>query len=741
MYRTDTPSSNLAARMGRWSASHWKTATLGWLALVVVAFLAGGAVGTKTLDPATAGPGESGRMDRILDAGFKQPAHEAVLIQSESLRSTDPAFRAAVAEVVNGMSALDAVQNVRSPLDPANAGQISQDRRSALVEFDIRGDKDLAVDKIGPVLERIDEVQEAHPALYVGAFGDASAEDGINTAFAEDLSKAGLFSLPVTLIILVVAFGALVAAGIPLLLGLTAVFATFGLLSIPSQFLPIAEESYAMVLLIGLAVGVDYSMFYLRREREERASGRGERAAIEAAAATSGHSVLVAGLTVMVAMAGMFLTGDTTFASFGVATILVVAIAMLGSLTVLPALLSRLGDKVDRLHVPLVGRLRRDGGEGRIWGAIVDRVLKRPVVSVVVAGGLLVALALPAIQLRMVATGPETFPQHLPVVKTYNRMQEAFPGTGLPVDVVVKSDDVNAPAARKAIAELKRQALASGRMYEPITVAVNDDATVASVTIPIDGSGTDDASIAALAELRERIVPQTVGALPGAEAGVTGIPASWKDSTDRMKSALPIVVAFVLVFAFGLMLVAFRSVVIAAKTIVLNLLSVAAAYGVLVIVFQHGFAQELLGFGTTDGIDPVVPLLLFVILFGLSMDYHVLILGRIREAYERGASMDDAISYGVKRTAGVVTSAAIVMVGVFSIFAVLSMLMFKQFGVGLATAILIDATIVRAVLLPASMKLLGDWNWYLPTWLQWLPRFGRGEHAASPEATTAPAVS
>jgi RND superfamily putative drug exporter len=734
MSRTTDTHSNLAARMGRWSAAHWKTATFGWLALVVVAFFVGGAIGTKTIDPATSGPGESGRMDRILDAGFQQPAHEAVLIQSESLRTSDPAFRAAITDVVEGVSALGVAQNVRSPLDRANAGQISEDGRSALVEFDIRGDKDLAVDKIGPVLDRVDEIQEGHSQLYIGAFGDASAEDGINTAFADDLSKAGLFSLPVTLIILVVAFGALVAAGIPLLLGLTAVFTTFGLLAIPSQFLPIAEESYAMVLLIGLAVGVDYSMFYLRREREERAAGRSERAAIEAAAATSGHSVLVAGLTVMVAMAGMFLTGDTTFASFGVATILVVAIAMLGSLTVLPALLSRLGDKVDRLHVPLVGRLRRDSGEGRIWGAIVDRVLKRPVVSAVVAGGLLVALALPALQLRMVATGPETFPQHLDVVKTYNRMQDAFPGTGLPANVVVKAADVNAPAAREAIAHLKEQALASGRMYEPIAVDVNEAGTVASITVPIDGSGTDGASLAALAELRERIVPQTVGALPGAEAGVTGIPASWKDETDRMKSALPIVVAFVLVFAFGLMLVAFRSVVIAAKTIVLNLLSVAAAYGVLVIVFQHGFAQELLGFGTTDGIDPVVPLLLFVILFGLSMDYHVLVLGRIREAYERGASMDDAISYGIKRTAGVITSAALVMVGVFSIFAVLSMLMFKQFGVGLATAILIDATIVRAVLLPASMKLLGDWNWYLPSWLQWLPR-REGSSEPAPEAT------
>jgi RND superfamily putative drug exporter len=733
-----TPKLNLAARMGRWSARHWKTATFGWLALVIAAFMVGGAVGTKTIDPNTAGPGESGRMDRILDAGFKQPAAESVLIQSDTLGTGDPAFKAAIEDVVAGVSALDVVQNVQSPLDPANRGQLSRSGQAAIVEFEIRGEADKAVDEIQPVLDKVDDAQRAHPQLFIGEFGDASAVHAVDTAFADDLDKAGLFSLPLTLIILVVAFGALVAAGIPLLLGLTAVFATFGLLAVSSQVLPVANEAFAVVLLIGLAVGVDYSMFYLKREREERAAGRSEQAALEAAAATSGRSVLISGLTVMVAMAGMFLTGDSTFASFAVATIAVVAIAMLGSLTVLPALLSRLGDKVDRGRVPFVRRLRRDDGEGRFWSAIVDRVLRRPVLSTVLAGGLLLALALPAIQLKMVKPGPDTFPQSLDIVQTYNRMQEAFPGTALPANVVVKAPDVNAPQVRAAIGRLEQQALASGRMQEPVTVDVNRDGTVANVTIPITGTGTDDQSVAALETLREEIVPSTVGRLPGSESGVTGLSAQWKDQTDEMTSKLPLVVGFVLLFAFGLMLVAFRSLVVAAKAIALNLLSVAAAYGVLVIVFQHGFAKGLLGFSSTSGIDPVVPLLLFVILFGLSMDYHVLVLGRIREAYYGGRNMDDAISYGIKRTAGVVTSAAVVMVAVFSIFAVLSMLFFKQFGVGLATAILIDATIVRGVLLPATMKLLGEWNWYLPRWLQWLPRLEGGSDEPAPETGPVP---
>ena len=718
----NTHSHNLAARMGRWSAAHWKTATFGWLGFVVLAVLLGGMVGTKSIDPSTAGPGESGRMNRILDAGFKPQAAENVLIQSRSARVGTAAFDSAITDVVARISKVGDVQNVRSPLAPGNTNQISKDGHSALVQFDIRGDKDKAVDKIAPVLDGVAAAQQAHPGFVIGEFGDASAQKGVQTAYAEDLGKAGMLSLPITLIVLVVAFGALVAAGIPLLLALTAVFATFGLIALPSSVLPVAMEAPAMVLLIGLAVGVDYSMFYLKRERQERAAGRSEQAALEVAAATSGRSVLISGLTVMVAMAGMFLTGDKTFSSLAAATILVVAVAVLGSLTVLPALLSRLGDKVDRGRVPLVGRLRRDDGDGRIWGAIVDRVLRRPALSAALAGTLLLALAAPALQLHLAAQGPESFPKSLEVIRSYDRMQQAFPGTGLPASVVVKAPDVNAPAVREAIGQLEQRALASGRAFEPITVAVNKEGTVANITLPIAGNGTDAASNNAFRMLRETVVPETVGAVPNVEAGVTGQTAEWRDQADELKSNLAPVVAFVLLFAFSLMLVAFRSIVIAIKAILLNLLSVAAAYGVLVLVFQHGLGKGLLGISSTAGIEAVVPLLLFVILFGLSMDYHVFIISRIRETYDRGKSMDEAVSYGIKSTAGVVTSAALVMVAVFAVFATLSMPFFKQFGVGLAVAILIDATIVRAVLLPASMKLLGDWNWYLPEWLQWLPR-------------------
>jgi uncharacterized membrane protein YdfJ with MMPL/SSD domain len=729
---------NLAARMGRWSARHRKIAIFGWLGVAVALFAVSFVSPMKTIVFETAGPGESGRADTIIYEDFKQPAGEQVLIQSRSLMTDDPAFKATVQAVITGLSKLDAVARVKSPYEAANSGFISADKHSALVPMEIRGPSEEAADKIDPVVARVAEVQKAHPDFYVGSFGE-STDKALNASFGDDLKKAGLFSVPVTLIILLVAFGAVVAAGIPLLLGLSAVLATMGLVAVVSQVLPMSDSVSAIILLIGLAVGVDYTMFYLKREREERAAGRSEEAALEAAAATSGRSVLISGLTVIVAMAGMLLTGDVGFASFGVATMIVVAVAMLGSLTVLPALLSKLGDKVDRGRVPFVHRLRRDDGKGRLWGAIIDRVLRRPLVSALLAGGLLVAIAVPAYQLKTAQPSIDTYPQKL--LGTYNRIKAAFPGTENSSVVVIKASNVDAPAVREAVGELKRRALATGLMNEPIEVDANAAKTVATISIATEGDGTDATSNAALTALRDEITPATIGAVPASEVAVTGMTAWTRDFQEQMKRVAPLVFGFVLLFAFGLMLVTFRSVVIAAKAVLLNLLSVAAAYGILVLVFQHGWGKGLLGFEFTGGIDPFLPILLFVILFGLSMDYHVFILSRVREAYDRGMSTDEAVAHGIKTTAGVVTSAAIVMVGVFAIFATLQAMIFKQFGVGLAAAILIDATIIRAILLPASMKLLGDWNWYLPRWLEWLPHFEHGgsvERDEPTEPVTAP---
>ncbi len=714
---------HLAARMAHWSARHRKTAILGWLGLMISLFAISIALPMKTIVVETAGPGESGWAEEVLYDDFERPAAESVLVESSSLTAEDPEFRSTVKEVTSAVATVDSIASVESPYAPDNAGFVSKDQHTALISLEIEGPPDEASDKIAPVVAAVAAVQKAHPDFYVGSFGE-STKRALTASFKDDLKTAGLYSIPLTLLILLIAFGTVVAAGIPLLLGLTAVLGTLGLVALVSQFLPMDDAVSAIVLLIGLAVGVDYTLFYLKREREERAAGRSEEAALEAAAATSGRSVLVSGLTVMGAMAGMFLTGDASFASFGVATMMVVAVAMLGSLTVLPAVLSKLGDNVDRGRVPFVGSLRRTGEAG-VWSAVVDGVLRRPRVALVLAGGVLLALAAPALQLRTAQASIDTYPQQL--LTSYNHLKDAFPGTEISADVVVKAPEVATPAVQQAIDQLRTDAVATGVMNEPIDVSVNPAGTVASISIPVAGDGTDATSKSAVTALREDIVPSTLGAVEGAEVGVTGITAQSRDFNDQMRTVAPLVFGFVLLFAFVLMLVSFRSVVIATKTVLLNLLSVAAAYGVLVMVFQHGWGKQVLGFDFTGGIDPFLPILLFVILFGLSMDYHVLILSRVREAYDAGMGTEAAIRHGVKSTAGVVTSAAVVMVGVFAIFGALQAMLFKQFGVGLAAAVLLDATLIRAVLLPASMKLLGDWNWYLPRWLNWLPHLEHGQ--------------
>jgi uncharacterized membrane protein YdfJ with MMPL/SSD domain len=484
-------------------------------------------------------------------------------------------------------------------------------------------------------------------------------------------------------------------------------------------------------------VGVDYSMFYLKREREERARGRTEQGSLEVAAATSGRSVLISGLTVMIAMAGMFLTGDPTFTGFGLATMTVVAVAVLGSLTVLPALLSWLGDRVEKVHVPVVRRLRPKDGEGRIWSAILTPVLRHPIPAIIIAATPLVALGLVATTMKLAQPGPETFPDSLPAVQTYKKLQQAFPGGEVPAEVVIKAEDVTTPAIEEAIGQLKWRALVYAGMREPITTDINDKHTIAVVSIPVPDKATDDKAKAAVASLRDEVLPTTIGLLGGdVEYGVTGWTAQSVDFNSLMRSKAPLVFGFVLIFAFILLLLTFRSIVIPIKAIVLNLLSVAAAYGILVLVFQGGVGKDILGFTYEDGVVAFLPIFLFVILFGLSMDYHVFILSRVRESYDSGMKTEDAVAHGIKATAGVVTSAALVMVFVFAVFGTLKILFLKEFGVGLAAAILIDATIVRAVLLPATMKLLGDWNWYLPSWLEWLPKIGYEEGAPEAPAVT-----
>ncbi|MFH0174181.1 MMPL family transporter [Streptomyces cacaoi] len=730
----------IAARAGGWSARHRWAAVGIWVLFVVLAMGIGSAAGTVEVKESDQLGGETHTAARIIeDAGIDEPASETVLIQSKdgSVKATDAEFKAAVAAVVAAVDKTGKVTDVTSPYD---ADTISKDGRSALVQFDMRGDSDTAGERVEPVLEAVEGVQKDHSSLRIEEIGGASMMKTFDDAFGDDFQQAEYSAVPVALGILLIAFGALVAALLPVALAVTAIMATMGLMSIVSHFQPMDDTASSVMLLVGLAVGVDYCLFYLRREREERAAGRDPETALRIAAATSGRAVIVSGVTVCVAMAGMLFTGLATFEAMGLASLMVVAVAMVGSVTVLPALLSLLGRRVEKGRIPFLhpDKRRKNGNGGRadegsrFWSAVLKVVLAKPAVSLVVAAGALLAIAAPAVGMKTQnLTLDQEFGDSLPIVQTYNRVNDAFPGGSEPAEVIVKADDINAAEVKTALEQFKEQAVSSGASRGPVEIKLHDAQNIAYVYVPLVGGSDLDKAGTSLDKLRDEVRPATLGKVDGLQAPITGQVAGSKDFNDQLAGAVAPVFAFVVVFAFLLMLLSFRSLTVAITSIVLNLLSVGAAYGILVAVFQHGWGASLVGAEGVGAIVTWLPLFLFVILFGLSMDYHVFVVSRIREARMRGRSTNEAIKHGVVTTAGVVTSAAVIMVAVFAIFGTLSMQSMKQMGVGLAAAVLIDATIIRGVLLPAVMALLGERNWYLPKWLHWLPDL---THDESPEA-------
>jgi RND superfamily putative drug exporter len=436
--------------------------------------------------------------------------------------------------------------------------------------------------------------------------------------------------------------------------------------------------------------------------------------------------VLVSGLTVMASLAGMFLMGDAEGGGMAVGSILVVGVAVLGSLTVLPALLAKLGDRVHKSRIPVLRRMRREERDSRVWGFVLGHVLRRPVVALVGGIAVLAALAIPAIGMHTKVTGMEDISRDaFPVMRTLDHLQAAFPGQRPGAEVVIQAEDVNAPNVQAAIKEFEAKALQSGQATPPFETMISRDNTVLQLSVPIVGDGADKTSQTAVQRLRDGVIGGTLGSAAGVTVDVGGAAAETVDSNSNLSAHAPLVFGFVLTTAFLLLLVTFRSIVIPIKAIILNLISVAAAFGVLTLVFQHGLG-EVVGLPHTTGIVSWLPVFLFVILFGLSMDYHVFIISRIKEGWDNGLGNEKAVEEGIRSSAGVVTAAATVMVAVFSIFATLSLVDLQEFGVGLAAAVLIDATIIRGVVLPASMKLLGKWNWYMPSVLGWLPKIGEG---------------
>ncbi|MCM3883918.1 MMPL family transporter [Frankia sp. R82] len=735
---------HLAARAARWSVRHRKLAVGGWLVGVVLTIFLGSLIGTHTLTDADEGLGESGRAEKTLVAhGWVDTDSENVLIQRATPAAdrqallADPQIRAALADTVTRIQATGVALELRTPVAApgvpgarTDPGLVSHDLRSVLVAFELRPDA-----KVDPTLAAVAAVHAAHPGVSVEQFGDASSDKALSATVGKDFKHAELLAIPLTLGILLAVFGAVVAALIPMALALTSFVAAIGLVAFASRAFPTDETATSVMLLIGLAVGVDYALFYIRREREERAAGHSPERALEIAADTSGHAVLVSGLTVAVSMAGLLLTGISVFTGVAVGTIIVVLVAVLGSLTVLPAVLSLLGDRVELLRLPWRrrratvarhGALPHHGAPPRHGATayqaelarpgVLGRLLRHPKRLAAITGGLLLLLALPALGMHTAEPGVDDIPRKLPIMKTYERLSAAFPGGQVAASVVVSSTDgsvLTTPAAQRTLEDLHRRAIATGVMFEPVHVVYTADHQVAKISIPVAGSGTDGASVRALHELRSTVIPATIGASATAHlhADVAGTTAGSVDFNDRLHTRTPLIIGFVLVLAFVLLLAAFRSALVAAIAVGLNLLSVGAAYGLLAAVFQHHWADGLLGYTSTGAITIWLPLMLFVILFGLSMDYQVFVLSRVREARTAGLSMRDAVTVGMRRSAGVVTSAAVIMVAVFSIFATLSQVSMKQLGVGLGAAILLDATVIRVLLMPAVLTLLENRVW------------------------------
>ncbi len=717
----------LVERIAGWSARHRMIALLGWVLFAAAALMIGSMLGTKNLN--SYDPGQAGRAERVLNRpGVVQRSAESVLIQARASGRTvagDRQLRLAARQVAVALAGMPKVaMDVRSPVAPGGRGAvgggrglISRDGRSALVTFAVAGDPGNADQAVAAAERAVAAVQAAHPALRIAEAGQASVDRATNNLVSADFRRAEVTSVPITLLLLLVVFGALVAAGIPLLLAGTAVATAISLLAIPSRWLPVGSTTSSVVLLVGMAVGVDYSLFYLRREREERAAGQGKDAAVRIAASTSGRAIVVSGLTVMISLAGLFLTGIDVFSGLAVGTILVVGVTVLGSLTALPATLSLLGPWVDRGRIPFLGRRRTTARRSRLWEALARRVVARPALAGGAAALALAALALPALGMRLGDPGLHDLPTKLPVVQNLLATQRAFPGGPAPAEVVVTGRGLSGPAVRHALAALRGRAATSAALRQPVTATLLGHGQVLVVSVPLAGAGADVTSNRALTTLRARVLPATLGRVSGIDYAVTGMTAGNHDFSARLDNRAPLVFLFVLGLAFLLLMVTFRSVAIPLMSIALNLLSIGAAYGVLALVFQDGYLHGPLGFSPYGAIVPWMPLFMFVILFGLSMDYHVFILSRIRELRLRGAPTLEAITRGIGASAGVVTSAAVIMVSVFSIFATLSVIEFKMFGVGMAAAILIDATELRGVLMPAAMALLGERNWYLPRWL------------------------
>ena len=764
----ETEAKSFTARIGMWSARHRRLVVLAWLALIILSFGACSVIGADT-DIDQSPPGDAGEALRLFDDRFGETERgetEFIVFSHPSLTVDDQAYEETVQglrDVLTGLVAertsvvggtivtsdtrIIASMSAHYDLPPefrSDSPFASKDRHVSFIIVEMEGDSDEAVDNIGVVLdavaayEPVSAFQEgaADDAILIG--GGASLTMQLTEIIDEDFSRAGVLNLPITFIILILAFGAVLAAIVPLILAFTAIFVSMGALALISQATPLSEIYIQVVLLIGLATGIDYALFVITRYRNERRSGRSKDDALRVATGTSGKAVVFAGATTVFAVGAMFLVGDAIFSSLGIASIVIVLVAVASAMTLLPALIAFLGDNIDRFSVPFLGRAQEEG-EG-IWAFIIDRVLQRPVIFATVTIVALLAITAPILTLNLGFNGVRSFSDDAEGKKAIIALEENFTlGLVQPAIVVVDAGEkgnVFDPKIQASVAELIR-------LVQQETVSASDpDAFFGQIAqepefndagdtqagfIPLNADSGDDHAIDAVNHLRDNLIPQAFEDST-ARVLVTGATAANIDFRDNIVFRAPFVVIWVLGLAFIILLLVFRSIVIPTSAIILNLLSVGFAYGLLVLVFQEGYLLEgVLNFEATGIIESWIPLFLFSIIFGLSIDYEMFVMSRIKEHYEQGATTAEAISRGMKSTAGVITNAAAIMVGVAAIFAFTRDIGLQQFGFALAAAILIDATVIRAFVLPTTMKLLGDWNWYLPSWLEWLPEIKMGE--------------
>jgi putative drug exporter of the RND superfamily len=677
---------------------------------------------------------ESKQAERILDEGFPQDAAtgeaitEVVVVRVEEGEVQSAATRARVAALAEELRAAGATRVVTYGEERR---LVSQDGDSTVLLLALGRDGEDDVEEVVDVVERLD----AEPGYRAAVTGGRTADVDEDTASLEDLKKGELFfGAPLALVVLLLVFGAVVAGLVPLMLAIASIVVALALVALLAQAYDLSVFTQNMLIGMGLALGIDYSLFTLSRYREERLQGREKPDAIATAGATAGRAVLFSGIAFVLAMLGLLLVPSTIFRSLAAGAILVGIVSVIAALTLLPAVLALLGDRVNALRIPFFGRAAEQAGrEGRFWGAIVERVMRRPVVSLVLAAGLLLALAAPVLALDTGTSGAATLPYRFESKQGYLLLRQEFPKESTePVEIAV-AGDVREPAVERGLTRLGQELARRPIFGEPV-VEANEAGTVARVTVPIAGNPDGEQAIGAVRELRTEVAPRAFAGVD-VQVYVGGDTAEELDYHDTVNFWLPLVLLFVLGLSFLLLTLAFRSIVVPATAIGMNLLSVGAAYGLLVLVFQEGIGNELLGLREAETIDAWVPLFLFAVLFGLSMDYQVFLLSRIRERYTQTGDTDAAISFGIGSTARIITGAALIIIAVFWGFAMGDTIAFQQMGFGIAVALLIDATIVRSVLVPATMKLLGEHNWYLPSWLTWLPDVH--VEGAEPPATAA----